>query len=242
MEWLTRASSSRPSGPANSAGSVARMERATKSCPKVMAHQNRKSERSITFTAKACAGDHGWAAARSGRQAAGTMGSSAAQRSGWRSAKAMADSAPADMPADGDTLDPHMVEQFGEGVRLVVGAGIVGIVGAEIAEARGRDDAVSGGDEGLREHQPLVEAAAAAMHHQQRQPVALFGIFHPAEAGLRRAARNGRKPLARRRDGGGIAQPQSARSRRQQRDEAAADQFAPRHHGRHPFQHPMAGG
>ena len=121
---------------------------------------------------------------RSGAKAAGTSATSAAQRSGWRIANCHRRERSGRSADDRHAVDPEMVEEVDEGVRLVLRGRIVGEVGAQVAEAGGRHDLPARGDERLRERKPLVEAAAGSVDHQHRRPGAGDRILHGAEAAL----------------------------------------------------------
>ena len=75
-----------------------------------------------------------------------------------------------------------MIKEFDQRVGLAFTAWIGGKAAAQIAEARRRDDPVALFDERRAEAEPLVEAAAGAVDHQQRLACPDIGVLEIAEA------------------------------------------------------------
>ena len=77
-----------------------------------------------------------------------------------------------------------MVEQRCVSIRLRCDAAVGhirrcgGRAGAQIAEARGRDEAEAASHQFVGEEQAMVEAATRAMDGEQHRPVTAVGIFH----------------------------------------------------------------
>jgi hypothetical protein len=77
-------------------------------------------------------------------------------------------------------VDAETIEKIDPRIGPVRGRSVLGKGAPEIAEARGRDDAMAAPTQPGREEQPLIEAAARAVDHHDRWPAACDGVFQRA--------------------------------------------------------------
>jgi hypothetical protein len=98
-------------------------------------------------------------------------------RSGWRRASCSAEGPPSEIAATNDLVDVEGVEQGCVRVGLGGGGSVLGQAGVQVAEPRRGDQPEALADEHAAGQQPLVVAAAVAVHDEHWRPRAGLGVL-----------------------------------------------------------------